>query len=68
MRATWNLFLMLPCLMAIPIGCEPGAIREDVSESAVDEKDRSVETRLKLVADWQSHFDLFYVKKSPFYY
>ena len=66
MRTTCNLFLMLPCLMAILIGCGPGAVCDEVGESAVDEKDRSVEIRLKLVADWQSHFNLFYVKKSPF--
>ena len=66
MRTTWSLFLVLPYLMVILIGCGPGAVRDEVVESAVDEKDRSIENRLKLAADWQSHFDLFYVKKSPF--
>ena len=66
MRTIWNLFLVLPCLMACLIGCEPGTVRDEIDEPAVTEKDRVVEARLKLVADWQSHFDLFHVKRSPF--
>ena len=62
MRTMWNLFLTLPCLMAILIGYGQGAVREEFSESTVNEKDRSVEASLKLVADRQSHFDLFYIK------
>ena len=66
MRTIWNLFLVLPCLMACLIGCEPGTVRDEIGEPAVNEKDRVVEARLKLVADWQSHFDLFHFKRSPF--
>lgn len=62
MRTMWDLFLMLPCLMAILVGYGPGAVREDVSESTANEKDRSVEAEMKLVADWQSHIDFFYSK------
>ena len=66
MRTIWNLFLVLPCLMACLIGCEPGTVRDEIGEPAVNEKDSAVDARLKLVADWQSHFDLFHVKRSPF--
>ena len=52
--------------MACLIGCEPGTVRDEIGEPAVNEKDSAVDARLKLVADWQSHFDLFHVKRSPF--
>ena len=66
MKTVWIFFLTLPCLMVILVGCGPGAVREDVSESTANEKDRSVDADLKRVADWQSHFELFHIKKSPF--
>ena len=52
--------------MVCLIGCEPGTVRDEIGEPAVNEKDRAVEAHLKRVADWQAHFDLFHVKRSPF--
>ena len=65
---------MLPCLMACLIGCRPETVhdevgeppREEVRQPPLDEKDREVEKGLKLVADWQSHFDLFLGKNTHF--
>jgi len=52
--------------MVCLVGCRPETVLDEVGEPPVDEKDRTIEKGLKLVADWQSHFDLFYVKKSHF--
>ena len=77
-----NVFFMLPCLVVCLVGCKPETVRdevgksprdeagkpprEEVGELPLDEKDREIEKGLKLAADWQSHFDLFYVKKTHF--
>lgn len=69
-----NVFFMLSCLMVYLVGCRPETVRDEVGEpprdeigkSPIDEKDREVEKGLKLVADWQSHFDLLHVKNSHF--
>ena len=69
-----NVFFILPYLMVCLVGCRPETVRDEVGEpprdeigkSPIDEKDRTIEKGLKLVADWQSHFDHFYVKKSHF--
>ena len=65
---------MLPCLMVCLVGCRPETVRDEVGESPRsevgepphDEKEREIEKGLKLAADWQSHFDHFYVKKTHF--
>lgn len=69
-----EVFFMLPCLMVCLVGCKPETVRDEVGKSPRDEagkpprdeKEREVEKGLKLAADWQSHFDLFYVKKTHF--
>ena len=57
---------MLSYLMLYLVGCRPEAVRDEVGEPPLDEKDREVEKGLKLVADWQSHFDLFHVKNTHY--
>ncbi len=54
--------------MACMIACLAGCRRDDSSDAStavIDQKDRKIQEALECVSDWQSHFDLFSVKRSP---
>ncbi len=54
--------------LAYMIACLAGCRRDDSSDAsttAIDQKDRKIQEALECVSNWQSHFDLFSVKRSP---
>ena len=57
---------MLAGLMIGLVGCRQETDTKEIAKSATDKKDREIQEALNLVTNWQSHFDLFYVKKSHF--
>ena len=57
---------MLAGLMVGLVGCRQEADTKIIAKSTTDNKDREIQEALNLVTNWQSHFDLFYVKRSPF--
>ena len=52
--------------MACLAGCGRNDFPVDAIQSAIDKKDREIQAALNIVTNWQSHFDLCYVKRSHF--
>ena len=68
MRAKRECFFLLAVLMACLAGCRRETAPGKIAQLTIDEKDRDreIQEALGIVTNWQSHFDLFYVKRSRF--
>ncbi|MBQ6337855.1 MAG: hypothetical protein IJI36_01810 [Kiritimatiellae bacterium] len=60
------LVMLLTGLLVCLVGCRQEADTKEASKLTADTKDREIQKALNLATNWQSHFDLFYVKSTRF--
>ena len=60
------ILFMLECLTVCFVGCRQEADTNEIAKLPADTTDREIQEALNLVTNWQAHFDLFHVNRSPF--
>ena len=60
------ILFMLECLTVCFVGCRQEADTNEIAKLPADTTDREIQEALNLVTNWQSHFDLLHVNRSPF--